>query len=483
MEYEQVKTGKFTEFYWTAPNIEFKRILDTSYSNDPYFKTNSLQSRFLNQFIFNELGFKQKVSGEKSKHIEYMQRHELVDYCDVSEKGHMKWYPKGMLMRNLMLQYAKELALDWGAFEMDNPILIKGDNNEVGKLMGEFHERDYKVDGGRGIGFLRYASDPLGFPFMQNVKYSQEHPLKVYESAYCFRNEQDGEVSGLKRMRWFIMTDMHGIYQTNSEAKQEFEYLTGQFATLMNDTISKNRWVLGWELSADHFNKEKDWLKSISDKIKVPSFFKIMPEMTHYYAFKNEFQSITADGANIQVSTVQWDVKNAERFNIGPTDDKGKKRSAEIILHASSFGSIERALCSILENIAIDEQEGKVPEYPLWLAPTQIRLANVEGNHLPKATELSNYFESNKIRSDIDDRNHSVGKKVKNSERDWVPYILVVGDKELSSDVLSVRIRNEKRNEEMSKESLVNLIRSQTEMLPYERLSLPKLLSKRPSFK
>ncbi len=113
-----------------------------------------------------------------------MRRHELLDYCDASEKIHYKWYPKG--------------------------VLIRGDNNTVCELMGEFHERDYLVDGGRGICYLRYASDPLGLTFMQNVRFSyKQTSQKVYEEASCFQNEQEGEVSGLKRVRDFTMTDMH----------------------------------------------------------------------------------------------------------------------------------------------------------------------------------------------------------------------------------------------------------------------------------
>jgi threonyl-tRNA synthetase len=118
-----------------------------------------------------------------------MRRHELVDYCDASEKGHLKWYPKGLLIYQLLMDYARELAHDWGALEMKNPILIRSDANAVGELMAEFHERDYRVDGGRGIGYLRYASDPLAFPFMQKVRYTlRQAPLKVYEEVSCFRN-------------------------------------------------------------------------------------------------------------------------------------------------------------------------------------------------------------------------------------------------------------------------------------------------------
>ena len=110
--------------------------------------------RRLAQFVSNELG-EAAICDHEPKHIEYMRRHELVDYCEVSEKGHFKWYPKGLLIQKLLLEYARRLSLEWGAFEVANPIVIRGDHNVVGQLMGEFHEMDYRVDGGRGICYLR----------------------------------------------------------------------------------------------------------------------------------------------------------------------------------------------------------------------------------------------------------------------------------------------------------------------------------------
>ena len=205
----------------------------------------------LKQLVSNELT--QGVATEgPPMHIAYMRRHELLDYCEASEKGHYKWYPKGLFIQRLILDYASRLAYEWGAIEMKNPILIRGDQNVIGELMGEFHERDYRVDGGRGICYLRYASDPLAFPFMQHVRFShRQSPLKVYEEATCFRNEQEGEVSGLKRVRSFLMTDMHAACATVAEAREEFEVLCFRFADLMNDIIAKERWILGWEGTVD----------------------------------------------------------------------------------------------------------------------------------------------------------------------------------------------------------------------------------------
>ena len=412
-----------------------------------------------------------------------MRRHELVDYCEVSEKGHYKWYPKGLLIQNLLLDYASKLAGEWGAFEVKNPLLIRGDCNAVGQLMGEFHERDYRVDGGRGTGYLRYASDPLAFPFMQNVRFTyRQTPLKLYEEANCFRNEQEGEVSGLKRVRSFIMTDMHAACSSVEQAGEEFERLCMRFADLMNDVICRDRWILGWEGTIDFYEENREWLTDIGVKMKVPAFFKLMPTMSHYYTIKNEYQVILEDKSNIQVSTVQWDVKDGDRFDIGCIGDDGQKHSCPVIIHASSFGSIERTLCAILENIAVDAKKGVPPMFPLWLSPTQVRIIPVSDEYLGVAGDICDHLSKAYIRADIDDRSDTVGKKIRNGEQDWIPYILVVGEKEQSSGMLSVRSREEKSQRQMTLNDLVMLIRGRTEGMPFRLLPLPRQISKRPVF-
>lgn len=436
----------------------------------------------LRQFVSNELTGREG-EGASPRHVDLMRRHELVDYCEVSEKGHYKWYPKGVLIRQLLLDYANRLSRDWGAFEMKNPVVIRGDHNAVGELMGEFHERDYRVDGGRGICYLRYASDPLGFPYLQNVRFSyRQTPLKVYEEASCFRNEQEGEVSGLKRVRNFTMTDMHAACASTAQARKEFETLCARFARLMDEIIAPGRWVLGWEGTVDFFENNRAWLIEIGRRMGVPAFFKLMPEMSHYYAIKNEYQAITADGSNVQVSTVQWDVKDGERFDIGYFDDRGIKTPCPVIIHASSFGSIERTLCGMLESIAIGAQQGQTPAFPIWLAPTQVRVVPVSDDQVAFAERLCQTISNAGVRTDIDDREDTVGRKIRNAEKEWVPYVLVVGPREIETNTLSVRRRGTKDQEIVQVETLINEINHRLSDMPRRPLAFATRLSLRPAF-
>lgn len=476
------KPSEFTQFIVVDLDGNKYEVTPDNFTKCPALSRPEPVYALLKQFVSNELGHKPQTE-DTPKHIDYMRRHELVDYCEVSEKGHYKWYPNGVLMQRLILDYAAELARTWGAFEMKNPLIIRGDSNIVGELMGEFHERDYKVDGGRGIGYLRYASDPLAFPFMRNIRFTyKQTPLKVYEEATCFRNEQEGEVSGLKRVRNFMMTDMHAACASIEQAHKEFEHLCIRFAGLMDQIIAQGRWVLGWEGTIDFFEANSDWLIDIGLKMNVPAFFKLMPQMSHYYAIKNEFQSITQDKSNIQVSTVQWDVKDGERFDIGFIDDEGQKQACPVIIHASSFGSVERTLCAILENIAIDAKSGIKPSFPLWLSPTQVRLIPVSDDYLELSLKVCNGLSSACIRTDIDDRSETVSKKIRRSEQDWIPYAAVIGEKEQESGLLTVRARVDGSQHTMSIEELTDSIRAETREMPFRPLPLPILLSRRPVF-
>ena len=476
--------SEFVRFILADPNGNAYDVEPDSFEACPIFRDQKNPSiQHLWQFVANEFGGNSEKPKGTPKHIEYMKRHDLLNYCDASEKGHYKWFPKGLLIQRLMLDYASQLAFEWGAFEMKNPILIRGGHNTVGQLMGEFHERDYRVDGGRGIGYLRYASDPLAFPFMQKVAFShKQSPLKVYEEASCFRNEQQGEVSGLKRVRNFTMTDMHAACANAAEAREEFERLCHLFAGLMNHIIASGRWVLGWEGTVEFFEENREWLLSIGKRLGVPALFKLMPEMSHYYAMKNEFQALTADGANIQISTVQWDVKDGERFDIGYIDEQGQKQPCPVILHASSFGSIERALCAILENIAIDAERGVSPMFPFWLSPTQVRVIPVSEKHLDPAREIFQRLRSQQIRADFDDRNDTLGRKIRDGEKEWIPYLLVIGDRELESGELAVRSRGSKKQEELKLDELILRFREQQGDMPFRHLMFPPELSRRPLF-
>jgi threonyl-tRNA synthetase len=487
-ERAEVKKDKFHRFVIIDVDGKEYEIGPNNWKECKVFSKKKKMYEYLKIFIRNELEGNPPKK-KKSKHIELMRKLELIDYCPESDVGNMKWYPNGVLMKDLIMEYAlNKIAIPWGAMKMQNPLLYRTDVPEIQKLQGEFHERDYRVEEEIPL-VLRFASDPGAFPFVQKLNFTYKNmPVKVYEEAICFRKEQKGELAGLMRVRNFWMTDQHAFCSDEEQAKGVYEELSVLFANLMNEIIAREHWVLGFEIVEEFYEKYKEFFKKIIRKIGIPTFFKIMKEMTHYYAFKNEYQAIFPDGNNLQISTVQWDVKNGERFNIRFADRTGEKIPVPYIIHASSFGSIERAMAAILETAAWMEKEGKAPMFPVWLSPEQVRLIPVSSEkHLKKCEEIADLIESEKIRVGIDDRDLTVPKKVFDAKRNWIPYIIVIGDKELRSKELPVVLREKSSvkgefRKELSLKELLKELKEKTLGMPFRPLYTPRELSKRVVF-
>jgi threonyl-tRNA synthetase len=240
---------------------------------------------------------------------------------------------------------------------------------------------------------------------------------------------------------------------------------------------------IGWEVVEEYWKKYKDYFINISKKMDCPTFIKIMPKMSHYYAFKNEYQAIGLDGSNVQVSTLQLDVKDGKRFDICYVDADGSRKPC-FITHTAPIGSLERCMYLVLENTVYQEQEGKAPMLPLWLSPEQARIIPVNDEFIDEAIKLSESLEMGRIRVGVDDRSLPLSKKVFDAKSKWVPYIIVIGKKEFKSKKYAVTIREESSAKvdkkcEMSKEEIINRIGKQTSNLPFRPMYSSKLMSKR----
>lgn len=481
------KTEKFHRFIlMDEDGVEYEVTKENWRSCEAFSKPGG-RMMMLNRFVENELE-ESKTRGVEPSHIVNMRKLELVDYCPESDVGNMKWYPNGILLKDLITDYAfRNIALPWGAMKIQNPLLCRTDVDAIRRLQGEFHERDYKVEDEELV--LRFASDPGAFPFVQKVVFTYRNmPLKIYEEAICFRKEQKGELTGLMRVRNFWMTDMHAFCRDEEQASEEYLKLSILFGQLMDSVIAGGNWVLGFEVVEEYFEKYKGLFRRIVTSIKVPAFFKLMREMTHYYAFKNEFQAIFPNGENLQISTVQWDVKNGERFNISYYDADGFRKPVGVIIHASSFGSVERAIAAMLENAAGRASVGNPPMLPVWLSPEQVRIipVNVE-RHLERSIQVAEELEKVGARVGVDDRGLTVSKRVAEAKSHWIPYVIVYGDREVRSNTLRVVVREESTLDkdhvkEMDLKEFSEYFKRRVEGMPTRSLYVPRELGKRVKF-
>ena len=426
----------------------------------------------LKTFILSEEVGRKK--GEEPPSIKAMQRLELVDYEEASDRGPFRMFPKGHLIFKLLEEWAQWIAIEKiGAIQIDTPILYDWSYPDIRSQGLSFHERHYTLKTEENREFvLRFAGDFGLFRMMKGATLSYRNlPLRVYEFSKSFRLEQRGELTGLKRLRAFHMPDVHCFTKDIEEGWKEYMLLYKNYADLADATGVE--YAVAFRIVKEFYDKYKDNIIELLKYSKKPALIEVLSEMKHYWAVKHEFQGIDAVGGAVQLSTVQLDVADAERYGIVYTDQDGKKKGC-IICH-SSIGSIERWIYVLLEEALKHEK----PSLPFWISPTQIRLIPVASEFLPECEKLSKEL---RARVDIDDMDDKVGKKIRNAEMEWIPMIIVIGAKEKSSGLFPVRLRSGEQKM-MTLDQLKAEVASLSKDYPTARLPLPAHLSRRPTFR
>jgi len=349
---------------------------------------------------------------------------------------------------------------------------------EIREQGGSFHERHYTVncpdESDRKL-IMRFAGDFGLFKILKAATLSHKNlPLRIYEFSKSFRYEQKGELSGLKRLRGFHMPDIHSFTKNLDTGWEEYKELYNQYDDLAKGTGVK--YAVVFRIVEDFYKKHKDQIIEMLKYSKLPAFIETLSGMKHYWAVKHEFQGLDSVDGSTQLSTVQLDVKDAETYGIVYTDKDNKKKGCTIV--HSSVGSIERWFYCILERAL----KMKKPEWPYWLSPTQVRICPVSDKFIDYSKELAETLNERMIRTDLDDRAVTLPKKVSDAEKEWVSNVIVVGEKEVKSGELPVRVRSTGKIGHYTKEKLIpNLKKLQGDM-PWKPLPLPVLLSKRPVF-
>lgn len=415
-------------------------------------------------------------TGEEPPHIKFMREKELVDYDELSDVGNLRWYPKGKLIRDLIAEYVNKMTVEYGAVQVETPVMYDLDSKAISEHSSKFGERQYRFESGNRRMILRFAACFGMFSMMEDMFLSSgDLPLKMYElSTYSFRCEQRGELMGLKRLRAFTMPDMHTACRDLEGAREEFGKQVKW--TLRTEKDLGLEYQVIFRATKNFYEENEDWIKSFAEEIGKPVLIEIIEERKHYWVAKCDLAALDALGRPLENPTVQIDVESADRFEISYHENEEEKYPP--ILHTSPTGSIERVLCAVLETVAQDEK----PQFSLWLSPTQVRLVPVGEEHLDSCLDLADEISSNQIRVDIDDRNRTVGKRIRRSEKDWVPYTIVFGDRETDSEKVPVRIREKGEEVDMEIQELVREVDEKTGNKPFKPLSLSKRLSKRPSF-
>ena len=425
---------------------------------------------------------KQRQVDEPPPHVALMKKMAIADYEPASDSGNMRFFPNGRLMKSLIEQFVTEKVKEYGGFEVETPIMYDSEHPSMVSYFNRFPARQYNIDSEGKKLFLRFAACFGQFLMANQFQMSYKNlPYKLYElTRYSFRREQSGELVGLRRLRAFTMPDCHAFCKDLPQAVDEIKARFDLSQNVLQELgIDESDYDMAIRFTEDFYNENKSAIEDLVEKHGKPVLVEMWKEKFFYFVLKWEFNFIDNLGKASALSTDQIDVENGNRYGIEFVDENNTVKHP-IILHNSPSGAIERILYALLEKAAKDSREGRKPQFPLWLAPTQVRVIPLKEEFFEFSEKLADKISGNGVRVDVDDRNESIGKRIREAEKEWIRYILVIGQKEAGSENLSIRDRQTRDVKELSFDDFISEIKEQTKGKPFSGLNLPKHLSKRP---
>jgi threonyl-tRNA synthetase len=469
-----LKSEEVLKSLWYVQTVEGSLVPLDEYT----FEKNSSFSKLADY----ELSKKRTVV-EIPPHVRLMKKLAIADYEPSSDGGNMRYYPKGRLMKSLIENYVTKMIHDYGGIEVETPVMYDSNHPSIHSYFNRFPARQYSIQSDNKQLFLRFAACFGQFLMAKDFQISYKQlPLKLYElTRYSFRREKSGELVGLRRLRAFSMPDCHAFCKDIDQAKEEF-VKRFELSLRVIDGLGispKDDVDMVIRFTSDFYEQNKEFIKTFAAKLNKPIIVEIWKEKFFYFIVKWEFNFIDSLGKAAALSTDQIDVENGERYKIEFVDSDGEKKYP-IILHNSPSGAIERVIFALLEKADRNGTRGMTPALPLWLTHTQVRIIPVASKHAEFGEKVLDELDKNNIRADIDDRELSVAKKIREAESEWVHFILVIGDKEVDGSELVVRERLSKSQYAITLENLIGKIKQEISDKPYMPLNLPVYLSKRP---
>jgi threonyl-tRNA synthetase len=473
---EAIKAEEKLESFWHILQPDGKLVPINNFN----FKGHSNLEKFAKYEIK-----KVRASQQMPPHVLLMKRLEIADYEIGSDPGNIRWYPKGRMIKSLLEQFVTSKMIAYGAMEVETPIMYDFHHPSLADYLNRFPARQYLLKTEDKELFLRFAACFGQFLMMHDAQFSyKQMPLKVYElTRYSFRREKSGEVVGLRRLRAFTMPDCHAFCTDMEQAKKEFVTRFNLCVeVLSNIGLSKEDYEVAIRFTKDFYDENKEFIANLAKIFGKPLLAEVWAERFFYFRLKWDANFVDNQDKAAALSTDQIDVENAKRYEITYVDEKGEKQYP-LILHCSPSGAIERCVYALLEKAYKEQQSGKLPMLPLWLSPTQVRLIPMSDKYIEKVEEIAQQLESHCVRVDIDDRVSTLQKRVREAETEWVPYVVVVGQREIESGVLSIRDREAHgKVHNMKLDELITKVKSEIEGKPFKPLPLPRNLSKRPQF-
>ncbi|MEI3190860.1 MAG: threonine--tRNA ligase [Lachnospiraceae bacterium] len=343
--------------------------------------------------------------------------------------------PKGMVLKNTLLDYWRQIHKKAGYVEVSTPIILNRSLWETSGHWDHYKNNMYTtvIDGEDYAikpmncpgGVLVYASEPRSY---------RDLPLRVGELGLVHRHEKSGQLHGLMRVRCFTQDDAH-IFMTPDQIKDEIKGVVA----LINEVYSLFGFEYHVELSTrpeDSMGSDEDWemategLRSALDEIGLP--YVVNEGDGAFYGPKIDFHLVDCIGRTWQCGTIQLDFQLPQRFELEYIGADGEKHRP-IMIHRVVFGSIERFIGILIEHFA--------GAFPTWLAPVQVKVLPISEKYMDYAENVKKKLDEAGIRVELDTRSEKIGYKIREAQQEKIPYMLVVGQKEEEDGTVAVRSR------------------------------------------
>ncbi len=412
------------------------------------------------------------------------------DYCrkfgfewePYSDHGNMRYGPHAATIIESVAQYSWSIARSLGipVFKIIGTNIFDLAKKPVYEHAKLFGDRLYELEVENKRYVLRYAACHQQFAMLKDWIISYKNlPFGMFELADSYRLEKRGELNLCFRMRRFYMPDLHILTKDLNEAIE----VSKKVQEKIHEEARKigREYVALYNITRDFFEKHfKDIVELVKREGK-PVLVALLPGGIYYWVLNVEYHIIDNIKRPREIATFQIDIGNSKRFGITYIDEKDQKRYP-VIIHTAIIGSVERYVYMVLDTAAQLELSGKTPYIPTWMAPIQVRVIPVSKEHLDYAIKVANTLSEHGFRVDVDDREESLGKKIREAAKEWIPYIIVIGQREIESNTINVRIRRTNDQKVMTVDELVKVLEEETRGYPKVPQTLPLFVSARPVF-
>lgn len=368
---------------------------------------------------------------------------DLFTFSDLIGPGLPLWTPRGTLVRNLLDGFVWELRQKAGYEQVDIPHITKKDLYEKSGHWDKFKDDLFRINTREGHEF---AMKPMNCPHHTQIYDRKpwsyrELPQRYASTTKVYRDEQSGELAGLSRVRSITQDDAH-VFCQMADVKNEMDKIYEIIKTFYNSfgfTLIPRLSLHDPKKMDSYLGTPETWKKTegeLRNLIKEKGDDKISIEAlgeAAFYGPKVDFVAKDAIGRDWQVATIQLDMSMPESFDLSCTNEKGEKERI-VMIHAAIMGSIERFMSILIEHTA--------GVFPVWLSPVQVSIIPVRENHESGAKEILEKLQSNFIRAEIISGNESLGKRIHQVKKFNTPYVIVLGDKEIESGMLTIETRN-----------------------------------------